>query len=156
MFIIFKYNFLQHFMLIEFGSEGEVQDVLQSCGSHHKDFDVMAVQSPFLWFRAASGDKENLEKNEKTLTIKNGNDHMDEDILFEDLIKCETISDQIQLLYQRTTINDLGIRLRYMVARQVGTCLFFLLIMSFIYVIYLQLIFIQMQLINIEIIFSWR
>lgn len=116
-------------MLIEFGSEGEVQDVLQSCGSHHKDFDVMAVQSPFLWFRAASGDKENLEKNEKTLTIKNGNDHMDEDILFEDLIKCETISDQIQLLYQRTTINDLGIRLRYMVARQVGTSLFFLLIM---------------------------
>lgn len=111
-------------MLIEFSSEDEVNNVLQSCSSHHKDIDVMAVKSPFLWFRAASGKKQKLTETNQNLLINNGNDNMDEDILFEDLLKCESVSDQIQMLYDRTALNDLGVRLRYMVARQVNIYFF--------------------------------
>lgn len=79
----------------------------------------MALNSPFLWFRAASGKKEKFTVPSATLSSLNGNSLVDEDKLFEELMSCESVSDQIQLLYDRTTLNDLGVRLRYMVARQV-------------------------------------
>ncbi|XP_049875361.1 poly(A) RNA polymerase, mitochondrial-like [Pectinophora gossypiella] len=115
----YKNNAEEHFMLIEFGSEENLKDVLRSCSSHHKDLDVMALQSPFLWFRAVSGKKEILTvPDDKSLLITNGTLPVDEDQLFAELLACETVSDQIQTLYDKTMLNDLGIRLRYMVARQ--------------------------------------
>ncbi|KAM3959697.1 poly(A) RNA polymerase, mitochondrial [Aphomia sociella] len=105
-------------MLIEFSTEENLKEILRSCGSHQKDNDIMALQSPFLWFRASPGKKETLPLCNKTLTTKNGNSTIDEETLFAELTCCSTISDQIQLLYDRTMLNELGIRLRYMVARQ--------------------------------------
>lgn len=109
-------------MLIEFCSEDNLKHVLQNCSAHRKDVDVMASQSPFLWFRAASGKKEKLNSSHNTsLMVKDGNAPVNEDALFEELMKCSDVSDQIQVLYERTKLNDLGVRLRYMVARQVGS-----------------------------------
>ncbi|XP_041981414.1 poly(A) RNA polymerase, mitochondrial-like [Aricia agestis] len=107
----------EHFMLIEFENEENLTNILQQCSSHQKDLDVMPIQSPFLWFRAVVGSKESANSS-KELAIKDGNCCVDEDLLLEELAKCETVSDQIMLLYQRTMLNDIGIRLRFMVARQ--------------------------------------
>ncbi|KAJ8720434.1 hypothetical protein PYW07_012477 [Mythimna separata] len=108
----------EHFMLIEFSSEESSKAAFQSCTTHQKDLDIMALNSPFLWFRAATGKKE-IYKHSATLASVNGIEPVNEDSLFKDLINCETVSDQIQLLYDRTMLNDLGARLRYMVARQI-------------------------------------
>ncbi|KAL0879104.1 hypothetical protein ABMA27_004061 [Loxostege sticticalis] len=106
-------------MLIEFCSEDNLKNVIQNCSSHQKDIEVMASNSPFLWFRAAPGKKEKLvAPTSKSLLTKDGNSPPNEDVLFEELLKCSTVSDQIQLLYDKTKLNDLGVRLRYMVARQ--------------------------------------
>lgn len=108
-------------MLIEFSSEDNLKHVLQNCSAHRKDVDVMASQSPFLWFRAAVGKKEKLITPPKTaLTVQDGCAPVNDDALLEDLMKCSSVSEQIQLLYDRTKLNDLGVRLRYIVARQVG------------------------------------
>lgn len=106
-------------MLVEFDTEDNVHDVLKACSSHQKDMDVMAIQSPFLWFKAVNNKAKHKGPISKTLATKDGIQVVDEDVLLEDLLNCETVSDQIQLLYDRTKLNDLGVRLRFMVARQV-------------------------------------
>ncbi|XP_060804190.1 poly(A) RNA polymerase, mitochondrial-like [Amyelois transitella] len=109
----------EHFMLIEFSSEDCMKDVLRSCCSHQKEHEVMALPSPFLWFRARSGKKMKLTvPSDKSLVVKNGNEVINEDKLRAELMTCSSVSEQIQLLYDRTVLNDIGVRLRYMVARQ--------------------------------------
>ncbi|KAF9808896.1 hypothetical protein SFRURICE_000942 [Spodoptera frugiperda] len=115
----YKNNNDEHFMLIEFGSEESLHDVLRSCSTHQKDVDIMALNSPFLWFRASNGRTESYATPTTVLASINGIEQVDEDKLFKDLVECDTVSDQIQLLYDRTRLNDLGARLRYMVARQI-------------------------------------
>ncbi|XP_039757006.1 poly(A) RNA polymerase, mitochondrial-like [Pararge aegeria] len=110
----------EHFMLIEFSSEENLNNVLQSCSSHKKEIDVMGVQSPFLWFRATSV-KEKYAQNVTHLAVKDGSLSVNEDVLFEELMNCSSVSEQIQMLYDRTVLNDIGVRLRYMVARQLET-----------------------------------
>lgn len=112
--------FLQHYMLIEFSSEDNMKDVLKACSANQKDVDIMSVQSPFLWFRAASGPRERFAATSKVLAVKHGSSKVDEDVLFEELLNCKTVSEQLQLLYNRTKLNDMDVRLRYMVARQVS------------------------------------
>ncbi|KPJ04642.1 Poly(A) RNA polymerase, mitochondrial [Papilio xuthus] len=109
----------EHFMLIEFETEENVKEVIKACSSHQKDVDVMPIESPFLWFRAAVNKKE-LHSCLKTkkLATKDGIEPIDDDLLYEELLNCETVTQQIQHLYERTKLNDLGVRLRYMVARQ--------------------------------------
>uniref|UniRef100_A0A2A4JZZ6 Poly(A) RNA polymerase mitochondrial-like central palm domain-containing protein n=1 Tax=Heliothis virescens TaxID=7102 RepID=A0A2A4JZZ6_HELVI len=113
----------ENFMLIEFNSEEELKEVLKSCSTHQKDMEAMALNSPFLWFRAAKGPKAKYPEPRIKLASVNGIDKIDEDKLFKELVDCETVSDQIQLLCDRTMLNDLGIRLRYMVARQIESVL---------------------------------
>ncbi|XP_063624954.1 poly(A) RNA polymerase, mitochondrial-like [Cydia splendana] len=113
----------EHFMLIEFSTEDNLKDVLGSCSSHQKDIDVMSLRSPFLWFRAASGKKEKTEPCLSSLNTKDGSSDLSEDILFQELMSAQTVSDQIQLLYDRTILNDLGVRLRFIVARELEVML---------------------------------
>ncbi|CAK1543289.1 unnamed protein product [Leptosia nina] len=108
----------EHYMLIEFGSEDSKREVLKACSAHQKSTDIMPVQSPFLWFRAASGTKEKFSNTKKSLAVKHGNSKVDEDMLFKELLNCESVSDQLLLLYNKTKLNDMDIRLRFMVARQ--------------------------------------
>ncbi|CAG9101584.1 unnamed protein product [Plutella xylostella] len=108
----------EHFMLIEFASEENLKDVLKTCSAHQKDVDVMSLQSPFLWFRATQGKREKYTTPDTSLAITDGNAAVNEDKLFEGLTTCASVSDQIQMLYDQTVLNDVGVRLRYMVARQ--------------------------------------
>lgn len=109
----------EHFMLIEFKTEEESKNVIHSCSSHQKDVDVMALHSPFLWFRAVSGKKEAFQIPKSQLMTTKGCNSIDEDNLIEELANCEDVSEQIQQMHDRTALNDLGVRLRYMVARQI-------------------------------------
>lgn len=59
-------------MLIEFASEENLKEILRSCSSHYKDLDVMALQSPFLWFRAVANKKEKFTVPETQLVNKDG------------------------------------------------------------------------------------
>ncbi|XP_061717935.1 poly(A) RNA polymerase, mitochondrial [Cydia pomonella] len=113
----------EHFMLIEFSTEDNLKDVLRSCSSHQKDIDVMSLRSPFLWFRAAPGKKEKTEPCLSSLNTKDGSSDLSEDTLFQELMSAQTVSDQIQLLYDRTILNDLGVRLRFIVARELEVML---------------------------------
>lgn len=107
-------------MLIEFSTKECLKEIIKACSSHQKDLDVMALQSPFLWFRAATAKKEKFKiPDNVSLMAKNADMEVNEDTLFDKLALCKTVSDQIQLLYDHTTLNDLGVRLRYMVAYQV-------------------------------------
>lgn len=110
-------------MLIEFSSEDNMRETLQSCGAHQKDMDVMALHSPFLWFRNSTGQKEKFITPPASLVAVDGISGLSEEKVLEDLNKCTSISDQIQVLYDKTTLNDIGTRLRYMVARQLE-CVF--------------------------------
>ncbi|CAB3223378.1 unnamed protein product [Arctia plantaginis] len=114
----YKNSSQEHFMLIEFDSEDNMKEVLRSCSAHHKDLDVMALKSPFLWFRAAIGRKETFSPPTATLLSLNSSSLVDEDVMLQDMVKCSTVSEQMQLLYDRTFLNDFGTRLRYIVARQ--------------------------------------
>lgn len=98
-----------------------MNEVLRSCGAHHKNLDVMALKSPFLWFRAAMGRKEKFSPSKVTLASVNSSSLVGEDVILQDMMKCSSVSEQIQLLYDRTYLNDFGTRLRYIVARQVST-----------------------------------
>ncbi|XP_075976776.1 poly(A) RNA polymerase, mitochondrial-like [Anticarsia gemmatalis] len=113
----------EHFMLIEFSSEDNMKEVLKSCGTHHKDLDVMPLKSPFLWFRATVGKKDSFPTPSVSLASIDGGSPVEDEKLLLDMSKCSTVSDQIQLLYDKTSLNDLGTRLRYMVARQIE-CVF--------------------------------
>ncbi|KAG6454234.1 poly(A) RNA polymerase, mitochondrial [Manduca sexta] len=116
----YKNSVGEHFMLVEFASEDNLKEVIRSCSVHQKDIDVMALQSPFVWFRAVNDKKGAIVPN-ATLSCINGTEEVDEDVLFEQLINCNSVSEQIQTLYDKTALNDLGVRLRYMVARQLET-----------------------------------
>ncbi|KAI8432452.1 hypothetical protein MSG28_004844 [Choristoneura fumiferana] len=99
-------------MLIEFNTEENLKDVLQNCCSHQKDIDVMSLQSPFLWFRAAPGNKDKqMASCSASLVTKDGSSFPSEDTLFEELMGAATVSDQIQLLYDRTKLNDLSVEI---------------------------------------------
>ncbi|XP_068628339.1 poly(A) RNA polymerase, mitochondrial-like [Battus philenor] len=109
----------EHFMLIEFATEESVKEVLKACSSHQNNPDVMPIKSPFLWFKSVGNNKAKLNcPNTKRLATTDGVVSVDNEILLEELHNCETVSSQIQHLYERTKLNDLGVRLRYMVARQ--------------------------------------
>lgn len=108
-------------MLIEFTTEENVCKVLKDCSTHQKDVDVMAIKSPFLWFRAAVDKKDKLPiQKDVTLLTEDSTSSINEDKLIEGLMQCDSVSDQIQMLYDKIVLNDIGIRLRYMVARQVS------------------------------------
>lgn len=80
----------------------------------------MALESPFLWFRVSPGQKPKYSPPDGfSLFTENTAMVVDDDALYESLMNCSTVSEQIQMLYDKTVLNDLGVRLRYLVARQV-------------------------------------
>lgn len=80
----------------------------------------MAIQSPFLWFRASPNKNHKYSPPDGvSLVTENADMVVNDDALYESLMNCNTVSEQIQMLYDRTALNDLGVRLRYIIARQV-------------------------------------
>ncbi|KAL1512512.1 hypothetical protein ABEB36_002094 [Hypothenemus hampei] len=110
-----------HFIIVEFKSESDVQNVLES-GCHIDESQTVPTTSQFLWFRAASRKLAKLKHSkESILSIENGTDISSEIDLKESLRKCNTVSEQIMELYNSTKLNDVGQRLRFLTAKQVET-----------------------------------
>lgn len=105
-------------MLIEFKTEADVRDIYQHCSMHQSDSETTAVPSPFLWFRTVQSKKDKLIPTNMTLKSSDMSSVINNDALIDNLVKCGSISEQIQVLYDNTKLNDIGTRLRYMVVRQ--------------------------------------
>lgn len=123
---MFHYQLIgsNHFVLTEFEDQSSV-DTLLDHSTHVEDSNVIAVKSPFLWFRS------NSSKNNSKLHINNqldfplqANQTMIEPnvktIAFE---KCNSLSNQMLLLLKHTQLNDIGIRLRFLTAMQIENAL---------------------------------
>ena len=117
-------------MLLEYENEEQVSCLLDVATYGEDIAHMVPVKSPFLWFRAQN--KTNVEKfinpegiSEFKLLTKNGCEIPSEKIVMNILSKSNNVSEQIQTLYDLTHLNEIGIRLRYIAARQVKLVLKF-------------------------------
>lgn len=109
----------REFVLIEFDSEVEAQQAMKN--SSFEDSTGFCVQSPFLWFRAAQNGsvaKDSKHVSDK-LTVTDGCRPVDYSKINETMLGAESLSDQIGIMFRSTRLDDLGIRMRFLAARQV-------------------------------------
>lgn len=91
------------------------------------------VRSPFLWFKSIN----NAQKSTTTepsiqLSARNRLDRLPDTKLRDILHRANSISHQMELLYENTRLNELSIRLRFLGAHQVENVLKGLLAKSFV------------------------
>ncbi|VVC43397.1 PAP/25A-associated [Cinara cedri] len=113
-----------HFVLTEFEEQSAVNNLFDQ-STHLEDSNVIAVRSPFLWFRSNSS-----KKNSKLITENNFNfPFQANQIMIEPSVqnigleKLDSLSKQMLLLLEHTQLNDLGTRLRFLTAMQVENAL---------------------------------
>jgi poly(A) RNA polymerase len=111
-----------NFIIVEFASEKDVQDILQK-SSHVEDSQVVPVSSQFLWFRASNRKLPKLKQSKNaTLTVENGNVSLKSTEISDLIRKCDSVSHQMNVLYDATKLNDIGTRLKFLTACQVENC----------------------------------
>lgn len=112
------------FILLEFDNKNSVDEVFQSSAFPELASGVVPVKSSFLWFRNVPNQRKlkkikdpvKLNMSEKTVDIKLGQ-------LSKILIEANSISEQINLLYENTRLDDLSVRLRFLGALQIQRAL---------------------------------
>lgn len=111
-------------MLVEYDNEEQVSCLLNTATYGEDTAHMVPVKSPLLWFKVEN--KTNVGKfinpesvSEFKLLTKNGCDIPSEKTVMNILSKSNNVSEQIQTLYDLTHLNDIGIRLRYIAAKQV-------------------------------------
>ncbi|KAJ8926100.1 hypothetical protein NQ315_009957 [Exocentrus adspersus] len=108
-----------HFILVEFTKESDVLNIL-STSSYSDESQAVPTQSQFLWFKASNRKLGKLKQNKSfKLSIQNGTEIIAESEVRDKLRQCRTVSDQMNVLYDITKLNDVGTRLRYLIARQI-------------------------------------
>lgn len=113
-----------HYILIEYDNEEACQEALKVT-KFNEDMPGVPVTSQFLWFTAGSKNnklKQNSEIEPK-LDILDGNQIISDDSLKDLLRAAETLEDQMLILHRSTCLNDLGIRLRFLAAKQIETAM---------------------------------
>ncbi|XP_017470871.1 PREDICTED: poly(A) RNA polymerase, mitochondrial [Rhagoletis zephyria] len=111
----------QHYILLEFASTQEASTAI-SASAYNDELSGVTAHSPFLWFRAASSKRELKAAAKSTtaaLVVIGGTEMLDNNALNELLSESQNLDQQILLLHQRTQLNDLGVRLRFLAALQV-------------------------------------
>ena len=109
-----------HFILVEFETVAGYQESLKN-GQFNDESIGVPVKSPFMWFKA--GPRISSKKNPtevKDLALVDGNRAISNTELKDLLSAAENLEDQITILHRATCLSDLGIRLRFMAARQIG------------------------------------
>ncbi|KAG5683729.1 hypothetical protein PVAND_012994 [Polypedilum vanderplanki] len=113
-------NDVLHFILLEFKEQSGFDEAFQNCSFDMQSSNSIPVASPFLWFKA-EGTKKSL-KTASTSNVPNLRPEVvkviDDDSLYELLTSVETLNDQILILNGATKLNELGMRIRFMAARQ--------------------------------------
>ncbi|XP_004524901.1 poly(A) RNA polymerase, mitochondrial [Ceratitis capitata] len=111
----------QHYILLEFGSAEEASAAISS-SAYNDELSGVPAHSPFLWFRATSSIrtlKAADQTTEAKLAVIGGTTMLDNNDLNDVLCEASNLDQQIFHLHQKTQLNDLGVRLRFLAALQV-------------------------------------
>ncbi|XP_067637405.1 poly(A) RNA polymerase, mitochondrial [Eurosta solidaginis] len=111
----------QHYILLEFASTQEATAAI-SASVYNDELSGVPAHSPFLWFKATSSKRALKAAAQATtglLNITDGTEKLDNFVLNDLLCAAPTLDEQILVLHQRTQLNDLGVRLRFLAALQV-------------------------------------
>ncbi|CAH1713444.1 unnamed protein product [Aphis gossypii] len=124
---IFHYQLAgsNHFVLTEFEDQSAVNTLLDQ-STHVKDSNVIAVRSPFLWFRSSASKKNSklLSTDDKlNISFQTNQTMIEPNIKNIGLEKLDSLSDQMLLLLKCTQLNDIGTRLRFLTAMQIENSL---------------------------------
>ncbi|XP_027853066.2 poly(A) RNA polymerase, mitochondrial [Aphis gossypii] len=124
---IFHYQLAgsNHFVLTEFEDQSAVNTLLDQ-STHVKDSNVIAVRSPFLWFRSSASKKSSklLSTDDKlNISFQTNQTMIEPNIKNIGLEKLDSLSDQMLLLLKCTQLNDIGTRLRFLTAMQIENSL---------------------------------
>lgn len=126
-----------HYIVLEYEAAEAARAAVQS-GTYNEDCTGTVVQSPFLWFRAgpktttlrptnavvAGGELAAQQQDDHTTTppgldIVDGNRHATNDSVMCALRQAASVDEQMGSLHRLTCLNDIGIRLRFLAARQI-------------------------------------
>ncbi|XP_049786385.1 poly(A) RNA polymerase, mitochondrial-like [Schistocerca cancellata] len=118
-------NEQSHFILVEFKAVSAMERLLNQC-CHLNESHIIPTRTPFLWFRSKSPRKKQARTGESDVPILK---HQygtaiptDKDI--KNLLQgAKSLSEQIDVLYSATHLNDVGERLRFLTARQIEIAL---------------------------------
>lgn len=106
------------YILVEYSNRLEAKEAIEH--STYNDASGMYVRSPFLWFRAAQNGSATKKSNVNgKLMVTDGCEPIDYSSINEMMLGAQSISDQMLILHKATALNDLGIRLRFLAARQI-------------------------------------
>lgn len=113
-----------NFILLEFNEASEYEEALKSC-DFNENKPTIPVVSPFVWFKAIDTRKSKIIDKAKTPPKLQHQETkaLEDKALQEILLSAESINDQILILYRLTRLNELGIRMRYLAARQLEIAL---------------------------------
>lgn len=113
-----------HFVLTEFEDQSSVNNLIDQ-STHVEDSNVIAVRSPFLWFRSTSS-KTNSKlttENKFNFPFQPNQIMIEPNIQNIGLEKLDSLSKQMLLLYEHTQLSDIGTRLRFLTAMQIENVL---------------------------------
>lgn len=123
---MFHYQLIgsNHFVLTEFDDQSSV-DTLLDHSKHIGDSNVIAVRSPFLWFRSNSNKNKSKVNINKQLDfpLQANQTMIEPNVKTIALEKCDSLSNQMLLLLEHTQLNDIGVRLRFLTAMQIENAL---------------------------------
>lgn len=113
-----------HFVLTEFDDQSAVNSLLDQ-SKHVEETNVIAVRSPFLWFRSKSikSHAKCTTENMMNFSYQSNQTMIEPNINKIGLEKLDLLSDQMLLLLKHTQLNDIGTRLRFLTAMQIENAL---------------------------------
>lgn len=119
-------NEQSHFIVVEFETRTAMETLLNQC-CHLNENHIIPTRTPFLWFRSMSPRKKRAKTSDSVvpaLKHQYGTAIPTDEEIKKLLQEAESLSDQINVLYSATYLNDVGERLRFLTARQIeiGLC----------------------------------
>lgn len=114
-----------HFILLEFQDVDEFQEALRNCRFNPDNLGVPVI-SPFVWFKTANTKETsaNSKVSPSTPVLRlEGTRPIDDNSLNDMLRTAISIEDQMLIHYRLTCLTDLGIRTRFLAAKQLETAL---------------------------------
>lgn len=107
------------FILVEYSNEAEARKAIAD--STFPDADEICASSPFLWFRAAPNRNAGKGSNKANgkLLVTDGCRPINYNEVNSVVAGAENLANQMTILHKMTTLNDLGVRMRFLAARQI-------------------------------------
>lgn len=113
-----------HFVLTEFDDESAVSSLLDQ-STFIEESNIISVRSPFLWFRSNSTTSKSklIKEHQFNFPFQTNQTMIEPNIKNIGLDKLNSLSDQMILLLEKTQLNEIGTRLRFLTAMQIENSL---------------------------------